>query len=194
MNSRRAFTLIELLVVIAIIAILASMLFPVFARARESARRTSCVSNVRQLGMAMMQYVQDYDECFPPRMPNPKPGPSFPCKACRTVDWRVYAQPYIKNDGIFHCPSDSAEGQFTGGDRLEGTLYLSSGVSYEYFPQWHDAQVAGWYNPAPNFGPSKWDDLTPLAGCAWHWAKSFDAAQVGSPVIPVPPDTPTLGL
>src|SRR5207248_9552467 len=106
MNSRRAFTLIELLVVIAIIAILASILFPVFARARESARRTACISNVRQLGLALMQYVQDYDECFPPRMPNPKPGPSFPCRACRTLDWRIYPQPYAKNDQLFHCPSD----------------------------------------------------------------------------------------
>ncbi len=106
MNLRRAFTLIELLVVIAIIAILAAILFPVFARARESARRTSCVSNVRQLGMAMMQYVQDYDESFPPRMPNPKAGASYPCKACRTIDWRQYPMPYIKNEQVFHCPSD----------------------------------------------------------------------------------------
>jgi prepilin-type N-terminal cleavage/methylation domain-containing protein len=63
----RGFTLIELLVVIAIIGILAAILFPVFARARENARRTSCISNVKQLGLAAVQYVQDYDSKYPPR-------------------------------------------------------------------------------------------------------------------------------
>src|SRR2546421_2908892 len=97
-RTKAGFTLIELLVVIAIIAILAAILFPVFARAREAARKTSCISNVRQLGMAMMQYVQDYDESFPPRMPNPPGGASYPCKACRTIDWRIYPRPYLKNE------------------------------------------------------------------------------------------------
>lgn len=104
---RPGFTLIELLVVIAIIAILAAILFPVFARAREAARKTACTSNVRQLGMGMMQYVQDNDELFPPRMPNPAAGAAFPCKPCRTIDWRGYVMPYIKNTGLFRCPSDT---------------------------------------------------------------------------------------
>lgn len=119
----KGFTLIELLVVIAIIAILAAILFPVFARARESARRTVCVSNVRQLGTAWMMYVQDYDEQFPPSTSplNSEWGPStvytnkYPCKPCRPhlktddsviYDPTVYAIPYIKNYDIFKCPSD----------------------------------------------------------------------------------------
>ncbi len=104
--KRHGFTLIELLVVIAIIAILAAILFPVFARAREAARKTQCISNVRQLGMAIVQYVQDYDERFPPRFPNPAAGPAFPCKPCRTMDWRDYPRPYVKNEQMFRCPSD----------------------------------------------------------------------------------------
>jgi prepilin-type N-terminal cleavage/methylation domain-containing protein len=117
------FTLIELLVVIAIIAILAAILFPVFAKARESARRTVCISNVRQLGTAWMMYVQDYDETFPPSTSplNSQWGPStvytnkYPCKPCRPhlktddsiiYDPTIYALPYIKNRDIFKCPSD----------------------------------------------------------------------------------------
>ena len=74
--SRRGFTLIELLVVIAIIAILAAILFPVFAKAREKARQTSCLSNVKQLGLGLMMYAQDYDEKLPSYLPpwTPTPG------------------------------------------------------------------------------------------------------------------------
>ncbi len=122
-SIRGGFTLIELLVVIAIIAILAAILFPVFARARESARRTVCVSNVKQLGTAWMMYVQDYDESFPPSNSpaNSNWGPSttysgkFPCKPCRPhlkgndaviYDPTIYAIPYVKNYDLFKCPSD----------------------------------------------------------------------------------------
>ena len=108
MNSQRrnGFTLIELLVVIAIIAVLAAILFPVFARVRENGRRTSCVSNVRQLTLAMMMYIHDYDGHYPPRYPDFTPGPMFRCRTCRTVDWRPYARPYVKNEQVFVCPSD----------------------------------------------------------------------------------------
>ncbi len=96
---RSGFTLIELLVVIAIIAILAAILFPVFARAREKARQSSCLANVKQLGLAMMQYCQDYDESFPTLGYNW----SYGGWGDRAWSWRI--EPYAKNEGIYRCPS-----------------------------------------------------------------------------------------
>jgi prepilin-type N-terminal cleavage/methylation domain-containing protein/prepilin-type processing-associated H-X9-DG protein len=111
LRKRSGFTLIELLVVIAIIAILAAILFPVFAQARAQARKTSCLSNVKQLGLGFMMYVQDYDETFPIAWGNP------------AGTWVDTVDPYIKNKGdarnpdgtynwnrakgIYHCPDDS---------------------------------------------------------------------------------------
>jgi len=100
MNSRiavtkKGFTLIELLVVIAIIAILASILFPVFARARENARRSSCQSNLKQIGLGMMQYTQDYDERYPSGV-----------LGTQGSGWAGQTLPYIKSTQIFACPSD----------------------------------------------------------------------------------------
>jgi prepilin-type N-terminal cleavage/methylation domain-containing protein/prepilin-type processing-associated H-X9-DG protein len=111
---RRGFTLIELLVVIAIIAILAAILFPVFAQAREKARQSSCQSNMKQLGLAFMGYIQDYDEKFPPVAGGPITGDtnSYWCPSIETGNVSP-ANPqipglidsYIKNRGIFRCPS-----------------------------------------------------------------------------------------
>lgn len=119
-----AFTLIELLVVIAIIAILAAILFPVFARARENARRASCASNMRQLGLGILQYTQDYDERLPAAMVG-EDGKN------KTGGWMFYSAfgsgttdpkfdpaqgslyPYVKSSQIFVCPSDS-QGQLDG--------------------------------------------------------------------------------
>jgi prepilin-type N-terminal cleavage/methylation domain-containing protein/prepilin-type processing-associated H-X9-DG protein len=119
-NGQRAFTLIELLVVIAIIAILAAILFPVFAQAREKARQTSCLNNCKQLGTATMLYVQDYDECYPHHnwqtTTTPPGGPRpFPLPDGRThignVGWALQLYPYIKNQQAYICPSDDLPNQ-----------------------------------------------------------------------------------
>ena len=99
-NVAKAFTLIELLVVIAIIAILAAILFPVFARARENARRSSCQSNLKQIGLGMAQYTQDYDE----RLPNAWITDNNNATYAR---WNDVVQPYVKSTQIFVCPSQS---------------------------------------------------------------------------------------
>ena len=100
-RSRSGFTLIELLVVIAIIAILAAILFPVFAQAREKARGISCLSNMKQVGMATALYVQDYDETFPMNFYMGSNGPA----PCVFVVW-VALVPYIKNVQVYQCPSN----------------------------------------------------------------------------------------
>lgn len=99
-TQKKAFTLIELLVVIAIIAILAAILFPVFGRARENARRSSCQSNMKQIGLGIMQYTQDYDEKYPKAQQYDLGGLN------RGPDWRQMVQPYLKSTQVFQCPSN----------------------------------------------------------------------------------------
>src|ERR1700744_4715956 len=115
-ENRKGFTLIELLVVIAIIAILAAILFPVFARARENARRSSCQSNLKQIGLGFMQYTQDYDERMPSQTAvtynfgiagDPASGGDSSCFGM--------IAPYIKSVQIFHCPSSTPYTSDPGG-------------------------------------------------------------------------------
>ncbi len=133
-SARRAFTLIELLVVIAIISILAAILFPVFATAREAARKTACLSNLKQMGSAMMMYTQDYDEnlptftsyCEAARVDNPlAPGSADKPRPM----WQFKIYPYAKSWDIYTCPSDPAN---TGGDPLKKFYNLSYGYNYGY--------------------------------------------------------------
>ena len=98
MKYSKAFTLIELLVVIAIIAILAAILFPVFATAREKARQTSCASNEKQIGLAFIQYIQDYDETWP--------DGENECQGIPGLGWVGQLWPYLKTKGVVACPSD----------------------------------------------------------------------------------------
>lgn len=103
-KPKSAFTLIELLVVIAIIAILAAILFPVFGRARENARATSCASNLKQIGLAFIQYTQDYDESYPIA------GGALKFKdpdLTKPRSWMEQIFPYTKSEQIYKCPSDT---------------------------------------------------------------------------------------
>ena len=115
-HLKRGFTLIELLVVIAIIAILAAILFSVFAQARESARKTSCLSNLKQINLGRAMYVQDYDEVNPIAFPNNNAGNNIytsppdlrpPATAARAALATNAIQPYIKNYQLYGCPSSS---------------------------------------------------------------------------------------
>ena len=117
----KAFTLIELLVVIAIIAILAAILFPVFARARENARRASCQSNLKQIGLGVLQYTQDYDE---------KMVPAQVTVNGNNITWRGMIYPYVKSVQLFKCPSNSNTNNADGDSALNLTFptsYVANG-------------------------------------------------------------------
>ena len=159
-TKRRAFTLIELLVVIAIIAILAAILFPVFARARENARRTNCVSNLKQLGLGMMQYTQDYDEKYPQPATAfnvasggswedengevfPETAPSGTTNRYYNGNWAAVILPYTKSPQIMTCPSQ------TGADYYDTTGWKTKvPISYTY------NKLLAWNNMSSVVSPS----------------------------------------
>jgi prepilin-type N-terminal cleavage/methylation domain-containing protein len=133
--KNRAFTLIELLVVIAIIAILAAILFPVFAQAKAAAKKTSCVSNMKQLCLAGLAYMTDYDDVWFPRYAAcPSTGPTSDAQ----LVWSGLLQPYIKNQGIYICPSANFQ-QYSEVWSLRGVPSIGQ-----------NATMGGWYWPDTN--------------------------------------------
>jgi len=128
--ARRGFTLIELLVVIAIIAILAAILFPVFAKVREKARQTACASNMKQLGLAIIQYKEDYDEVYP--------GAWKQYNTTLRTEWEEMIYPYVKSAQVYDCPdqtttasNDSTQSCVSNPDTCKTTTtYSYNAVAY----------------------------------------------------------------
>jgi len=131
MRHGRGFTLIELLVVIAIIAILAAILFPVFAQAREKARQSTCASNVNQLGKAILMYASDHDEVLVPSRIVPRNDPNNP----GTRIWNELVAPYVKNVDVYFCPN---------GRKPDGT-FVPSWATRSWPSIGYNAHISGWY-------------------------------------------------
>lgn len=162
-EHRRGFTLIELLVVIAIIAILAAILFPVFAQAREKARQASCMSNMKQFATGVMMYNQDYDELFPITVPHngvvnaalstvwtvPEAALAAPPASPQTRSyWAIAIQPYLKNYNIYACPSGKQFDPFTpAATGVQGSTFLSIAFN-GYLNAW---PLAGTPTPASTY-------------------------------------------
>ncbi|MEN6303579.1 MAG: DUF1559 domain-containing protein [Armatimonadia bacterium] len=149
--ARRGFTLIELLVVIAIIAILAAILFPVFAKAREKARQSSCLNNMKQVGVAFLQYCQDYDERFPKGDSAAWGDGAWPGYPHGGYVDAIY--PYVKNVQVFLCPSDSTRDCISAANPPTDTHTFGS----NYLPGTYPAQQLSYmynyylYNNAQSF-------------------------------------------
>lgn len=164
MIRRSGFTLIELLTVIAIIAVLAALLFPVFSRAREAARTTQCLSNLRQIGVGVALYIEDYDGAYPmsrfPDATHPptgclNPGQNYPVDGLHGTsrNWKRAITPYLRSYGVFRCPSNGHAldtGGYNNGSGDETNVYYapsewlanSYAVNGSFF---HEAVPACWY-------------------------------------------------
>ncbi|HZP80228.1 MAG TPA: DUF1559 domain-containing protein [Chthonomonadaceae bacterium] len=180
----RAFTLIELLVVIAIIAILAAILFPVFAQAREKARAATCLSNTKQVALGYYMYIQDYDETLPYAFMDYDQVTAYGA----WVKWYWLIQPYVKNLQVLHCPSDTDLSRDTayyleGKYGPEGGVLVSYGMNYPHMPyrpgKWGsgngDSTLALYQYPAETtvFAHSK---------CNGGWCRSYLYCPVHWPI------------
>ena len=173
-RTKRGFTLVELLTVIAILAALAALLFPVLSRARASARSASCLSNLRQIGLAMRMYCTDHDGSFPFAI---DPGDRYTDNAWGTVPefqalvsflpmFQDVLQPYIRSRELFHCPADTGyvEREF-GSDAMFAlpTSFARYGTSYDYRTELAVYRVSEDNLPHPSSTPISWD-----AAGRWH--------------------------
>jgi prepilin-type N-terminal cleavage/methylation domain-containing protein/prepilin-type processing-associated H-X9-DG protein len=163
-RQRSGFTLIELLVVIAIIAILAAILFPVFAQAREQARKTSCLSNLKQVGTGLMMYTQDYDEVMPTAFAT---VPPINGGGTNAIPYEQQLMPYIKNNQLFTDPSDALPRGWPDMGSLWDGRYLNNRIkrSYAYVGaiNTQERANAGGAQPDPNTGMSQWGAGNSLA-------------------------------
>ena len=187
-SSKRGFTLIELLVVIAIIAILAAILFPVFSKARDKARQASCLSNLKQLGLAIVMYTEDYDGTYPMAWEGSYQGITvYPY--CHYSTWVQEIYPYVNNADIFWCPGDSWGKLLPGAD---GTSVLSTDfadcapmftgglqqkpIDYIYNTNFFGLPDSGCTDPADTF--IMWDTTFCFWGGSWTSAAADPSVTV----------------
>jgi prepilin-type N-terminal cleavage/methylation domain-containing protein/prepilin-type processing-associated H-X9-DG protein len=203
-NSRSGFTLIELLVVIAIIAILAAILFPVFAQAREKARTISCLSNNKQIGTAMMMYVQDYDETFPywswwyssDLGGGPYAGSPGGTSAFNHWEgfWFNAIYPYVKNSQVFACPSTNDHSTVSQNAMWGWTGDApNTWVSHGWTPEMINATVSYGYNQEMSEGAiGSGGGATTMAALTkpaqTKLVSDCATGEDNSPGFPVPPD------
>jgi prepilin-type N-terminal cleavage/methylation domain-containing protein/prepilin-type processing-associated H-X9-DG protein len=183
-SRSQGFTLIELLVVIAIIAILAAILFPVFAQAREKARQAACLSNEKQIGLALKMYVQDYDETYPLSLHNGWGGGGG-CAAAtvsatgKEFHWQGRLEPYVKNGQVFVCPSgiNTGEDQFyvpwqTASGGLGGRYGFSykpnRNIIFQYSDSCNTAGFPDIRGPVTEAGIPRTADTIAFVDSAWN--------------------------
>jgi prepilin-type N-terminal cleavage/methylation domain-containing protein/prepilin-type processing-associated H-X9-DG protein len=174
-TNRKGFTLIELLVVIAIIAILAAILFPVFARARENARRASCQSNLKQIGLGLMQYTQDYDE----KLVIVHAGPGSFDANTDERGWAELIQPYVRSTQLLQCPSETNPPAVGNGNGY--TDYAMNNFDNNFTP----GSTSAYYGMSiarlefPALSVMVWEAGNGSAGNAYSGCTTYDCSAAG---------------